>query len=105
MKLDEKTRPEARKEVERLADEYGISDAGGENLLMTFAAAYSLELDCQDQITKEGLTVTDRFGQAKPHPLLASLRDARSQKLASLKALNLDLEPLKNGVGRPPGRS
>ncbi len=103
MELDEKTRPEARAEAERLADEYGITDAGGENLLKSFAAAYSLELDCSDQISLQGLTVKDRFDQDKPHPLLASLRDARAQKLAALKALNLDVEPLKSGPGRPPG--
>ena len=104
MKLDKNTRPEARNEVKRLIDEYSIHDSGGENLLLTFAAAYTLELDCQDQIAMEGLTVKDRFDQDKPHPLLASLRDARAQKLACLKALCLDLEPLKSGPGRPPGR-
>ena len=103
MELDKNTRPEAQKEVERLVDEYNITDSGGENLLMTFAGAYSLELDCQDQISREGLTIKDRFDQDKPHPLLASLRDARAQKLAALKALCLDLEPMKT-IGRPPGR-
>ncbi len=44
----------------------------------------------------------DRFVQRKPHPLLAAERDARAQMLAALKALNLDLEPLKDR-GRPPG--
>jgi glutathione S-transferase len=47
--------------------------------------------------------MADRFGQPKPHPLLATERDARAQFLAALKALNLDLEPLRDRVGRPGG--
>ena len=103
MEFTENTRPEAEAEAKRIKQEYGIDDSGGENLLASFAAAYSLELNCQEQIDAEGLTIMDRFEQPKPHPLLASLRDARAQKLAALKAMNLDIEPLKAGPGRPPG--
>ena len=31
-----------------------------------------------------------------------TLRDAESRAAAALKALNLDLEPLRDGPGRPP---
>lgn len=96
-------RPEAKKEAKRLIDEYGIDDVGGILYIRTFADAYTTELNAQDIINKEGLTITDRFGQIKSHPLCSVLRDARSQKLAALKALNLDLEPLRDGPGRPGG--
>jgi hypothetical protein len=46
----------------------------------------------------------DRFDVMKPHPLLAAERDARSQFLQGLKSLNLDLEPLRDRPGRPPGK-
>ena len=104
MKKRTKIRPEARKESDRLRTEFGIDDAGGEVLLATFEAAYSLEIDCEDQVFREGLTLLDRFGQTKSHPLLSTLRDARAQKLSALKMLNLDVEPLHPGPGRPPGR-
>ena len=104
MEYEKNTKLEAKKESNRLIKSYQIHDPGGEALLRTFASAFSLEIRCQEQIDKEGLTIVDRFDQAKPHPLLAALRDARSQKLASLKALNLDLEPLQSGLGRPKGR-
>jgi phage terminase small subunit len=104
VKFTKNTKPAARQEASRLVREYDITDPGGEALLRTFASAFSLELQCQEQIDREGLTYKDRFEQVKPHPLLPTLRDARSQKLAALKALNLDLEPLESKPGRPPGR-
>lgn len=106
MKLQFKqtTRPEAKKIARQLADEYGIDDLAGQCLLVTFADAYSLELKCNDEISKDGLVLKDRFGQKKSHPLIASARDARSQKLAALKMLNIDLEPVNDRPGRPPGR-
>jgi len=104
MKYAKKTRLAARRECNRLIREYEIRDAGGEALLRTFASAFSLEIRCMEQIDKEGLTFLDRFEQIKPHPLLPTLRDARAQKMAALKALNLDLEPLQTGLGRPKGK-
>jgi P27 family predicted phage terminase small subunit len=104
IKFKQHIRKELRLEVRRLIDEYGISDAGGLLLLQTFASAYSTELDAQDIINRDGLTILDRFDQKKAHPLLTVIRDSRAQKLAALKALNLDLEPLNNRPGRPEGR-
>ena len=97
-------RPEAKTAARKLAKEYEIDDPAGEQLLVTFADACTLELDCMDRITVDGLTIKDRFGQMKPHPLIAAARDARAQKLAAMKALNIDLEPLNDGPGRPSGR-
>ena len=94
-------RPEAKRASHRLINEYHINDSGGLELIKSFAAAFTTELNCQDQIDAEGLTIIDRFQQMKPHPLLPTLRDARSQKLAALKGLNLDVIPANNGLGRP----
>lgn len=58
----------------------------------------------QEAIRAEGMTVLDRFGQRKAHPLLPAERDARAQMLAALRALNLDVEPLQDRPGRPAGR-
>ena len=96
-------RAEAQREARRLIDEYGVSDSGGLVLIKTFADAFSMELNAQDILNLEGLTVNDRFGQVKAHPLCSVLRDARAQKMASLKALNLDLEPVRDRPGRPGG--
>jgi hypothetical protein len=59
--------------------------------------------EAQDAIKRDGATVMDRFKQPKAHPLLTVERDSRSAMLHALKALNLDLEPLKGAPGRPGG--
>jgi len=104
MKYAKGTRPAAKRESNLLIKEYEIYDPGGQALLRTFASAFSLEISCMEKIEAEGLTFKDRFEQIKPHVLLPTLRDARSQKMAALKALNLDLEPLQIGLGRPKGK-
>lgn len=104
IRFKKNVRPEAKKEAWELAEEYGITDVGGIIHLRTFASAFTLELNSTDIVQKEGLTIKDRFGQVKAHPLCSVIRDARAQKLAALKALNLDLEPLRNGPGRPGGK-
>jgi phage terminase small subunit len=87
---------DTRRRVESLVEEFEIEDTGGLLVLQSFGNAEAREQSARDQIEREGQTVLDRFDQAKPHPLLSVERDARSQKLQALKALNLDLEPLTN---------
>jgi phage terminase small subunit len=103
VKFKKGTRPEAKKDALALVEEYGIEDAGGLVLIQSFADAFTTELACQEQIKKDGLTILDRYGKPKSHPLLPMLRDSRAQKLAALKMLHLDVEPLKE-PGRPAGR-
>lgn len=86
-----------------LTTEYGISDAGGLAVLVSGLEARDRAELARVQIAEEGMTIIDRFGIRKPHPLLPAERDARAQWLAALKQLNLDLEPLRDGPGRPPG--
>ena len=45
----------------------------------------------------------DRYGQLKAHPAVNIERDARAAMLAALKAMNLDVEPLRDRPGRPGG--
>ena len=92
---------EARDWQTRIRTAYGLTDDAGLLLLQTAAEAFDRMRGCQAAVTKDGATVPDRFGQLKPHPLLATERDARSQMLAALKALNLDIEPLRDRAGNP----
>nr|WP_016856006.1 hypothetical protein [Halomonas smyrnensis] len=94
---------EARAWWGKLADEYGIDDEAGLLLLQTALEAFDRMRQCQAAIARDGVSIVDRFEQIKPHPLLNGERDSRSQMLAALKAMNLDLEPLRDGPGRPPG--
>ena len=95
---------EARRWWRELQKEYAIGDAAGLLLLQTACEAHDRMKMAQAAIAREGQTVMDRFDQAKPHPLLTVERDARAAMLAALKQLNLDLEPLRDGPGRPGGR-
>jgi hypothetical protein len=60
-------------------------------LLRTTLEAHQRTRHCREAIDRDGEALADRFGQLKPHPLLAAERDARSAFLAGMKALNLDL--------------
>jgi hypothetical protein len=95
--------PATRKRVETLADEYNVTDPAGLVLLQSFGSAEAREAECRGAIEKQGVAITDKYGQTKNHPLLSIERDARAAKLAAIKALHFDLEPIK-AVGRPAGR-
>ena len=71
---------------------------GKQQILNEALRAHDLERDCKTRIEADGLTMSDKFGQSKVHPLLATLRDARAQKLAAFKMLRLhegEIEPIK----------
>lgn len=94
---------EARRRWSALVSEYSIVDAAGVQILATALEAFDRMRQAQRRIRKDGTTTKDRFGQLRAHPLLVIERDARAAWLAGLKALNLDLEPLKDRPGRPGG--
>jgi hypothetical protein len=85
-------------------NEYAIEDAAGLALLSQACESLDRVRECQRIVREDGAVLLDRFGQRKGHPLLATERDARASMLAALKALNFDLEPLRDGPGRPPGK-
>ena len=87
----------------RLTTEYEIGDDAGRLILMTALEAFDRMREAQAVLTLDGLTIKDRFDQVKAHPLCVVERDNRAQMLSALKALNLDIEPLRDGPGRPPG--
>ena len=88
---------------QQIQDEYEITDSAGRMLLQTALEAFDRMKDASEAVANDGKTVKDRFDQIKAHPLLTVERDARSQMVNALKALNLDLEPLRDGPGRPAG--
>lgn len=94
---------EAKTTWQRVMKDYDISDEGGLLLLQTGLEAFDRMRQCQEIIKRDGPMVLDRFGQRKSHPLLPAERDARSQMLAALRALHLDVEPLQDRPGRPTG--
>lgn len=83
-----------------LAAEYSIDDAGGRALLTTAAECLDRMRAAQAAIAEHGEVVIDRYGSPKVNPACGLEKDARAGFLAALKALRLDIEPIKQ-VGRP----
>jgi phage terminase small subunit len=86
-----------------LQAEYGIEDSGGLSILLLHVQALMTAASAQKILDREGLTIVDRFGVARSHPACTVLRDARSQMLSTLRALNLDVIPNRERAGRPAG--
>ena len=96
--------PEAQRWWRRLQGEYALSDEAALLLLETALTAFDRMRQAQAAIAKDGVTVRDKWEQLKINPAVNAERDARSGMLQSLKALCLDIEPLRDGPGRPGGR-
>lgn len=94
---------EAQREWRRLAEGYELDDPAARLILTTAFEAFDRMRGAQEKLAAEGVTYRDRFGKPKLHPAVTVERDARAAWLAALKQLNLDLEPLRDGPGRPPG--
>ena len=94
---------EARAWWRKISTDFDLDDAG---LLILASALECLDTvrEAQEQVKRDGITIKDRFGQLKPHPATLVEANAKAGMLRAFKALNLDLEPLHDGPGRPPGR-
>lgn len=87
----------------KLTSEYQVDDAAGLLILQTAMEAFDRMHQARALIDKHGAVTLDRFGQLRPNPATTIERDTRAAMLAALKSLNLDLEPLRDAAGRPPG--
>lgn len=94
---------EARRWWREIRTEYEIRDSAGLLLLQTAAEQFDRMRIEEATVAKEGSVVRDRFGQPKQHPAVLNAREARAALLKCLKALNLDLEPIRDRIGRPGG--
>lgn len=82
--------------------EFGIVDAAGTALLEQAALALDRAERARDVLARDGLSIMDRFGIPRAHPLLPHLRDAESSFRSALRDLRLDVEPARP-IGRPCG--
>ena len=83
--------------------EYSVADAAGLELLTTAATCLDRMRAAQAAIAQHGELTIDRYGSPKLNPACGLEKDARAGFLASVRALNLDLEPLRDAPGRPAG--
>lgn len=80
---------DARRLWTRLCTDFHLDDAAANALLRAACEAFDRVEQCRKAIASSGPVVTDRFGQSKPHPLLAVERDARGQMIMALRAMRL----------------
>ncbi len=71
-------------------NDWQVEDFAGLAILQVGLEARDRAAKCRKQIDREGEVLTDRFGQKKPHPLLAAERDSRSAFLTAIKSLNME---------------
>ncbi|MDP3715283.1 MAG: hypothetical protein Q8R21_02625 [Burkholderiales bacterium] len=83
----------------RLQRDYGLTDAPALVLLEQLCRNLSLARECRERVEADGKVTAN----GREHPLLKVWRDAEKQASSALKSLNFDLEPLRDGPGRPPG--
>lgn len=75
----------------RIVDVFSFTDAASLAMLCAAMDAHQRARQARETITRDGMTFRDRFGQLRPHPLLAAERDARAAFISACRALNLDL--------------
>ena len=98
-----KFRPDTRKFLVNVYQDYQIDDPAGFKLLEVAGGALDRLQEAQEILKREGITINDRNGNSKMHPACIIEKDARAHFLMALKSLNLDVEPLRD-MGRPPIR-
>jgi len=96
--------PEAKKLWRRVTEGWELDEAALEILDTVICRSFMTERRAQEQLDRDGLTMLDRFKQPKAHPAATIANNARITFLKGLRALGLDLEPIRDGVGRPGGR-
>jgi phage terminase small subunit len=86
-----------------LQQTYAITDPGGLLLLELAAKSFDDWTAARKLLEAEGLTMVGRQGSRKVHPPARIVETSHRAMMSSLRALHLDVEPLK-AIGRPPGK-
>lgn len=96
--------PEAKRLWKRLFAEWVIDEPGSVAILVSALESFDRCQAARRAIAEDGLSVKDRWGVPKVHPLAAVLRDAEASFRAGLRQLGIDKAPNESpprGVGRP----
>jgi P27 family predicted phage terminase small subunit len=85
----------------KIQEQYDIRDSGGLEMLGQACNAADRAAQCAKKIEAEGLVVTSASGTPRDHPLIKHELAARAFVTKTLRALGLNVEPLRRGPGRP----
>ena len=103
-KSDLAIKREANSLIKIICENWDVDDAECIIFLERYRELFVRMRQAQRDIAETGLKILDRFQQEKPNPSVAIERDCINGMMRILKQLNLDLEPLNPGPGRPAGR-
>jgi hypothetical protein len=81
---------------------YRCDDPPGAAMLEEICGAADRIAECREAIAADGMTIRTKNG-VREHPLLRTEQNARAFLVRSLHRLGFDVEPPRDGVGRPPG--
>lgn len=81
--------------------EYAIVDAGGVELLLLACEALERAEQLREQIDKDGPVIRLKGGVLRDHPALKHELANRAFVTRAIARLGLDVEPLRDGPGRP----
>jgi hypothetical protein len=88
---------------DRVLAEFTIDDPAGLEMLCGACESLDRAERLREQIDRDDEIVRTKTG-LRDHPGLRHELAARAFVSRSLQRLNLDVEPLRSGPGRPPGR-
>jgi hypothetical protein len=99
----DKLGPHGRALWDRIHHEYRIEDAGGVEMLVLACLARDRAAACRETIDSDGEMIKTKHGMLREHPLLRAELQAMAFCVKTLRALGLDVEPLRTTAGRPSG--
>jgi hypothetical protein len=88
---------------QRIQNEFRVDDAPGAATLEEICAAADRLAEYAEVIAHDGAVIRTKAGGLKDHPLLRHELATRAFITRALHRLNLDVEPTRDTVGRPPG--
>jgi P27 family predicted phage terminase small subunit len=77
----------------QVVEDFALPSRASFSMLVAALEAHQRARECREAIAHDGMTVTGRDGQLKPHPLLATERDARQAFLAAFRVLGIAAQP------------
>jgi P27 family predicted phage terminase small subunit len=94
---------EAKALWRRLHEEWFIPEAGSVAILIVALESFDRCQSARRTLAADGLTIRDKFGQLKIHPLCSVARDAEAGFRAALRQIGIDKAPAENPPrpGRP----
>lgn len=84
------------KEVVKFLEQSGVVEVIDVGVIELLEDALTTRYNCIEAIKNDGMTVTDRYGCPKVHPLLATKEKAHNQAMSALRELGLTVRSRKD---------